>query len=74
MDRYCSNAGEKKVFTANMTIGTILAVVGFAMYSQFKLRKHQRKDGPLTSQMPEQEPLSSKNSGEESDFIRVDAK
>ena len=36
-------AGEKKVFTANMTVGTVLAIIGFFSYSHFRLQKQQRQ-------------------------------
>ena len=31
------NAGEKKVFTFRLTLGCAIAIVGFCLYSQFKL-------------------------------------
>ena len=36
-------AGEKQVFSINMMIGTILSVLGFAMYSVFKLQHRREK-------------------------------
>ena len=73
-DNRSPHAGEKKVFTTNMTIGTTLAIVGFFMYSQLKLRKAQRAREALPTQSEEQEPLTRKTSGDEVEFVKVDAK
>ena len=67
--------GEKKTFTPNMTIGTTLAIVGFFMYSQLKLRKALRaKELSLPTHSEEQEPLTRKGSGEEHEFVKVETK
>ena len=57
-----------------MTIGTTLAIVGFFMYSQLKLIKAQKAKEALPTQSEEQEPLARKNSGEEGEFVKVDAR
>lgn len=57
-----------------MTIGTTLAIVGFFMYSQLKLRNAQKAKESLPTQSEEQEPLARKDSGGEGEFVKVDAR
>ena len=68
------SAGEKKVFTTNMTIGTTFAIIGFFMYSQLKLRKAQKAKEALPIQDEEQEPLTRKDSGGEGEVVKVDVR
>lgn len=58
-----------------MTIGTVLAIVGFFMYSQLKMKRALRaKELALPTQSEEQEPLTRKDSGEETEFVKIEAK
>lgn len=52
--------GEKKVFTANMTIGTVLAIAGFAGYSYLKLMRGRRPSLLLPLANGDAEPMASK--------------
>lgn len=64
-------AGEKKVFTANMTVGATLAIIGFIMYSLLKLQKLQGEEATLPLKKPEQEPLTNNTSIERIESSKV---
>ena len=46
-------AGEKAVFTTRMTIGVVLAVLGFCLYSHCKLSVQRRPAAPIIKGVPD---------------------
>ena len=56
-----------------MTAGTVLAVIGFFMYSQLKL-KRAAHDASLPARGEEEMPLNKKGSDLESTLVEIQAK
>lgn len=48
-----TSAGEKAVFTTRMTIGVVLAVLGFCFYSHCKLSVQRKPAAPIIKGVPD---------------------
>jgi len=49
----CNAAGEKSMFTTRMTVGVVLAVAGFCLYSHCKMSLQRRPAAPIIKGVPD---------------------
>lgn len=56
----CCATGEKKVFTVKLSVGCVVAITGFCLYSHFKMSGQQQQLRPnraMSSTVEEGKPL-----------------
>lgn len=53
MNLVCNAAGEKSMFTTRMTVGVVLAVAGFCLYSHCKMSLQRRPAAPIIKGVPD---------------------